>query len=227
MVAVGCVAKQTTVAPIQPRTEPQVALPVISSLKADHQVALLGKTQVACTATEEGVDNLTYNWAATGGNISGTGSTVTWTAPDKSGDYMITVVVNDSKGGAAKDNVIVNVPEKPHNPPIISSIEFARSGHLPVTIKTNMTALQKSLLPEPIIRKYETAYLSCQASDPDGYSIDYNWQATGGKLIGTGPNVQWIAAGDPGIYTINVEVTDSRGANATFQIIVEVRCCGI
>jgi hypothetical protein len=200
--------------------------PVISELKAASQVALLGSTQVVCAATETGVDNLTYNWGTTGGTITGAGSTVTWTSPEKGGDFMITVVVSDGNGGAAKKSVIINVPDKPNNPPVITAIKFTRPSHLPVTIRPNMTDDEKKKLPELVARKYvDTCDISCQASDPDGDKIDYIWQATGGKIIGSGPNIQWIAAGDPGIYTISVEVTDDKGASTSFQITVNVHCC--
>jgi len=221
----GCTAKQQTPPSVQPQPQVEVTQPVISDLKADRQVPALGKTQVICTATEAGADNLTYNWGATGGTLAGAGSTISWTAPQKSGDYMITVVVSDGKGGAAKKSVIVSVPEKPNNPPVITAIRFTRPSHQPIIVKPNMTDAEKSKLPELVIRKYETADISCLASDPDNDKLDYIWQATGGKLIGTGANMQWIAAGEPGIYTISVEVEDDSGASATFQITVNVHCC--
>ncbi len=59
-------------------------------------------------------------------------------------------------------------------------------------------------MPELIIKRYETADISCVASDPDNDKLDYVWMATGGKLIGNGANVQWIAAGEPGDYTRSV-----------------------
>ena len=222
----GCAKKQETPQPVTPQAEVETVQPVISDLKADHQVAALGKTQVVCTATEAGADNLTYNWGATGGTITGAGSTITWTAPEKSGDYMITVVASDGKGGAAKEHVIINVPEKPNNPPVIDAIRFTRPKHMPVTTKTNMTEEEKKKLPELVALKYvDTCDISCLATDPDGDKLDYVWQATGGKLIGSGANIQWIAAGEPGIYTISVEVSDDKGATATFQINISVHCC--
>jgi hypothetical protein len=222
----GCATKPQATPPVQPQAEVPVVQPVISELKAASQVALLGSTQVVCAATETGVDNLTYNWGTTGGTITGAGSTVTWTSPEKGGDFMITVVVSDGNGGAAKKSVIINVPDKPNNPPVITAIKFTRPSHLPVTIRPNMTDDEKKKLPELVARKYvDTCDISCQASDPDGDKIDYIWQATGGKIIGSGPNIQWIAAGDPGIYTISVEVTDDKGASTSFQITVNVHCC--
>ena len=135
------------------------------------------------------------------------------------------VVVSDSKGGSTTGNVIINVPEKPNNPPVITALKFARQGHLPITIK--LSDVQQNKIPELIIKRFETADISCLASDPDNDELDYAWMTTGGKLIGNGASVQWIAAGEPGNYTISVVVSDSKGASVTFSIPVTVKCCGV
>ena len=88
-----------------------------------------------------------------------------------------------------------------------------------------MTDAEKKKLPELVAIKYDVVELSCMASDADKDKLDYVWQATGGKLVGSGANMQWIAAGEPGIYTISVEVSDDKGASATFQITISVHCC--
>ncbi|MBN1376085.1 MAG: hypothetical protein JXA01_08020 [Dehalococcoidia bacterium] len=226
MAASGCTASQETPPPVQNQAvEVEIIQPVISSMEADLQVQPLGNTQVTCTATEEGSDNLTYNWAATGGTIEGAGPVITWNAPEKSGDYLITVVVSDGKGGAAKENIIINVPEKPNNPPVIEAIRYTRPKRMPVTIKPNMTDEEKKKIPELVALKYDVVELSCLAHDDDNDKLDYIWQATGGKLSGTGAGIQWIAAGEPGIYTISVEVSDEEGASDLFQITVNVHCC--
>ncbi|MCX6002312.1 MAG: hypothetical protein NTY79_07260 [Chloroflexi bacterium] len=65
----------------------------------------------------------------------------------------------------------------------------------------------------------------CLATDPDNDQLTYIWKATGGKIIGNGPNIQWIAAGDPGTYTITCEVADGNGGTAAFTITISVHCC--
>jgi hypothetical protein len=194
-------------------------------LSADHQVPILGKTSIICDVSDPNGDNLTYKWTATGGTIDGTASTVTWTAPEKGGDYDIMVVVSDSKGGSVTGNIIINVPEKPNNPPVITALKFTRQGRLPVTIK--LSDVQQNRIPDLVIKKFETADIYCLASDPDNDKLDYVWMTTGGKLIGNGAEVQWIAAGEPGNYTISVEVSDSKGASVTFTIPITVKCCGV
>ena len=82
--------------------------PVISSLSADpSSIAPNGTSTIICEATDADGDNLNYNWSATGGSISGSGSTVTYIAPSTDGTYTITCTVNDGNGG--EDSGTVNV----------------------------------------------------------------------------------------------------------------------
>ena len=82
--------------------------PVISSLTADpSSIAPNGTSTIICEATDADGDNLNYNWSATGGSISGSGSTVTYIAPSTDGTYTITCTVNDGNGG--EDSGTVNV----------------------------------------------------------------------------------------------------------------------
>lgn len=223
----GCKTSQETppAQPVQQQAEPEIVQPVISDLKADNVVAALGTTQVICTATGAGADNFTYNWAATGGAIEGAGSTISWTAPELSGAYMVTVVVSDGKGGAAKKDIVINVPEKPNHPPVIEGIIYARPKRMPVTVKPNMTDEEKKKIRELVAIKYEVVDLSCLAQDEDNDKLTYKWWATGGKIYSTGATGQWIAAGEPDTYTITVEVSDGKSAPDVFQITVSVHCC--
>ncbi len=60
-----------------------------------------GNVNVTVTATDEDNDALTYTYTPNGGNISGVGSSVTWTAPLTAGAYTVLVMVSDGHGGTA------------------------------------------------------------------------------------------------------------------------------
>ena len=60
-----------------------------------------------CSANDADGDVLSYSWSKTGGSISGSGSTVTYTAPSTDGIYTITSTVNDGTGG--EDSKTVNI----------------------------------------------------------------------------------------------------------------------
>lgn len=232
--AAGCnsTANPPAAAAAQPASalEPVNDAPVIASLAADLQIQPLGKIQVVCDATDANNDTLTYRWTCTAGTLSGSGAAVTWSAPEKPGSYMITVVVGDGKGGVSKKDVIVTVLDKPNNTPVIEGIKFQRPGHLPTTIKPNMTEKEKDRNPDPVARIYETVDITCIASDADNEKLDYAWMATAGKINsvqGKPESVQWIVPGASGSYKVTCEVTDAKGATATFTIVVTVKCCGI
>ena len=84
--------------------------PVIESLTAEPPVVSQDKSAtVKCVASDPDGDELSYQWVATKGNISGQGSTVTWTAPSTCGDYVITVTATDGKDGEASRELTIEV----------------------------------------------------------------------------------------------------------------------
>ena len=225
LVCTGCAAPKSPV-PLEPPPEPINNPPVILSLTTDQQlVQPLSKVMLKCQASDPESDNLSYQWTCSGGIVEGSADTVTWTAPGNPGSYKVTVIVRDGKGGSATGDALITVPEKPNSPPVISAIKFTRPGHMAITVKTNPTEEDTKKTPELVIRKYETADVACLAADPDKDQIAYIWKATGGKIIGNGPNIQWLAAGDPGTYTITCEVADGNGGTAAFTITISVHCC--
>ncbi|MBN2790204.1 MAG: SUMF1/EgtB/PvdO family nonheme iron enzyme [Candidatus Delongbacteria bacterium] len=79
-------------------SEPGNKAPVITSIVSNPATVELGQTAtVTCTASDADVDVLTYSWNNTGGTISGSGSSITWTAPDTVGNYSVTCEVSDGE----------------------------------------------------------------------------------------------------------------------------------
>ena len=84
--------------------------PVIESLTAEPLVVKQGESAaVKCVASDPDGDELSYQWVATKGNISGQGSTVTWTAPNTCGNYVIRVTATDGEDGEASRELIIEV----------------------------------------------------------------------------------------------------------------------
>jgi hypothetical protein len=70
----------------------------------------VGKTKqydIECIAS--GTGTLSYNWTCTGGEISGEGSLITWTAPSTEGDVTVTVVVTDVTHNTVSKSIILDV----------------------------------------------------------------------------------------------------------------------
>ena len=84
--------------------------PMITGITAHPRKIHLGSdSEINCAATDPDGDTLNYNWSAIFGNISGTGATITWTAPSSAGNYCITCIVDDGRGGQAIDSIGVSV----------------------------------------------------------------------------------------------------------------------
>ncbi|MGA8848616.1 MAG: Ig-like domain-containing protein [Dehalococcoidia bacterium] len=169
---------------------------VIKSLKAEPEgVPPLGSCQILCNATAPLGDELSYNWSASGGTITGEGATVTWTAPNSEPysevSYNVTVTVTDGRGGEDRRQITIRV--RANYPPTISSLVAnaawtTHSGSLQVT---------------------------CNATDPDGDTLSYEWTTTGGKISGTGAAVNWTAPQGVGTYNITVVIKDGYGGEDT------------
>ena len=176
--------------------------PAIPSLTASEVlVNPSGSCEVKCTASDPNGDKLGYAWSATGGDISGEDSLVTWTAPASPGDYTIAVEVTDGRGGEATAQLTISVAV----------------NHFPVI--DSLTTVRQRL------RKTMTSTVECIASDPDGDELGYTWSVDGGGISGEGSLVTWVAPNAYGIYTITVTVTDGRGGQAAESISIVVTCC--
>ena len=174
-------------------------LPAITSLEAaPERVLPSGSCQIMCNATDRDGDELSYNWSAIGGEINGEGATVIWTASNSVGFYDVTVNVTDGRGGEAMKKITIEV--RTNKPPEINSLTAdavwtLRSGSLNVT---------------------------CDATDPDGDELSYEWVTDGGNITGTGTEVVWTAPAEVGIYYVTVSVTDDHGSSATDSLSISV-----
>ncbi len=88
--------------------------PIISSLVAGADwTTPSGTIQVTCTASDPDGAELSHEWSASGGSITGTGAAVNWTAPGQVGMYNITVVVTDSQGEEDTGLIYLSVSNDP------------------------------------------------------------------------------------------------------------------
>ncbi len=84
--------------------------PVIERLEANPSGVIYGGSAViTCIASDPDGDVVRYSWSASDGTITGTGNKVTWVAPNRGGNYNITVIASDGKGGETKGNIMVTV----------------------------------------------------------------------------------------------------------------------
>ena len=188
--------------------------PTITSLIADADWTLpSGSLQVTCDASDRDGDELNYEWTATGGDISGTGTVVNWTAPQELGTCNVTVVVTDGYGGEDTWSVILSVATG--TPPTIADLIVTAKE--PKYLKTTTTGYK--------VWKAKEYDIECIVSDASG-GVAYVWSCTGGQISGEGSKITWTAPNQSSVdATVTVIVSDVAGNKAGRSINFNVPSC--
>ncbi len=153
---------------------------------------------IVCEAIHPDGRDLTYEWSASAGSIFGEGPQVEWGSPISEGLYRVSVVVHDGRGGSAEHSISLRV--KANAPPQI------------VSMSSDTDWLSGG----------GSARFWCEAMDPDGDDITYEWSATGGELFGQGDSIIWLAPDEIDSYWITVTVRDSYGGEARRALPISV-----
>jgi len=173
--------------------------PVITNLKVEPAAASpSGVCQIECIASDADGDELSYEWLASESYIDGDEATVTWSAPESEGIYNITVKVTDGNGGEVTDSITITV----------------RVNHAPTI--TSLIADADWVTPS------SSCQVTCNAEDPDGDELSYDWSTSRGDISGADSAVTWTAPDAMGLYDIAVVVTDGYGGEGTRTLTVSV-----
>ncbi len=87
--------------------------PVIDKIEPESSKIIPEEsTIITCFATDEDGDELTYSWSAEAGEIAGSDSVISWTAPNNTGNYQIFCRVSDGRGGSATESITILVREE-------------------------------------------------------------------------------------------------------------------
>jgi hypothetical protein len=193
-------------APTEPTdTEQTNRNPVINSLSGNPSSIVTGDiSRITCAASDPDGDQLSYNWSATGGSITGTAEIVNWTAPGTAGTYSISATVTDGRGGTAIESYTITV----------TAVTTDTENRPPVIV--NISATPESVEPQ------KGSTLTCEATDPDGDPLSYEWWSKHGRIEGTGKTVTWMAPPELGRYEIEIIVRDNRYGNAVGTCTVNV-----
>jgi hypothetical protein len=190
--------------------------PAIISLVANPDWTVgSGSVSIACIAEDPDGHSLSYQWSTSGGQIEGTGSEVTWTAPEQLGEYSVTVVVTDEYD--AMDTKTLQISVMPQQPPVIEAL--------------HVTANHRWLRERSF--GYQVGYaqeysIECVASHPEGSELHYEWTYNGGEMVDTsedGSTVTWLAPSTSMYVTVTVTVFDTGGNAATTSVDFEVIPC--
>jgi len=187
--------------------------PTINNMIADADwTTPSGSIQVTCDASDRDGDELSYGWTASGGDISGAGAVVNWTAPQEVGTCNITVVVTDGYGGEDTWSVILSVATG--TPPTIEDLIVTAKE--PKYLKTTTTGYK--------VWKTKEYGIECIVSDASGGEI-YVWSCTGGDISGEGSKITWAAPVTPGDVTVTVIVSDVADNRVGKSIVFKVPSC--
>lgn len=193
--------------------------PTITSLVADADwTRPSGNIQVICDASDPDSDELSYEWSTDGGDISGTGAVVNWTAPEEVGIYNITIMVKDSYGGEdiGKLHLSVNLGA----PPAIEKLCVTPEGHK--YLRDSSTAGC-----DYDVWKNRDYNIECVASDTG--ELVYEWSCDGGVISGiseSGSVITWTAPSKTSVeITVMVIVSDAVGNSVGKNIVLHVASC--
>jgi hypothetical protein len=186
--------------------------PTINSLEAEAPwTTPSGSIQVTCSATDLDGDELSYEWTTDGGDISGTGVVVNWTAPQEVGIYDVIVVVRDGHG--REDTRFVSLSVVTGTPPTIEDLIVTPKE--PKYWKPASHTVGRT-------KQYD---IECIVSDTGG-GVSYEWSCEDGEISGEGSIITWTAPDESLTSTaVTVIVSDVAGNRVSKSIVFTVASC--
>lgn len=122
----------------------------------------------------------------------------------RSGNYTVTVRVEDNLGSWAVDRVSITVKDQPNQPPVARLRAQPTSGPAPLSVAFDASA----------------------SYDPDGQIVLYRWSfGDGGSREAREAFTQYTYSRE-GTFTAVLTVVDNRGATATAQVTITVTSPG-
>ncbi|MHC1578730.1 MAG: hypothetical protein ACXQTH_03245 [Dehalococcoidia bacterium] len=186
---------------------------LIASLEAEAEWTYpLGNIGVTCNASSPDGYALSYRWSASGGNITGAGAEIAWSAPEEVGMYDIAVVVTDGHGGRDAESITLIASNGP--PPKIEDLVITAVGH---------KYLKETTTGYKVAKTYDY-HIECIASSTTGDPV-YEWSCTGGEISEEGSLVTWTAPNTEGDVTVTVKVFDALANWVSESMVLDVVHC--
>jgi hypothetical protein len=164
-----------------------------------------GEVTINIIATDSDGDPLGYNYTASGGEFSGSGPEVTWTAPEEIGTYEVSAIVDDCQLFSDPMNVTITVETEPTN-------------HQPI--------IEDIFVNPTVVGPGENSTIIVTASDPDEDELSYEYSTSGGSIKGQGAKVTWEAPNIDGLYSISIVVNDGLLDSAKEKVFITVEGAG-
>lgn len=90
------------------------------------------------------------------------------------------------------------------------------------SVANNPPRLKSLATAQYSVVRNESATLYCAAEDRDGDFLQYQWQADGGQISGSGGQVTWQAPDQAGLFNITSVVNDGKGLQDSAVLRIEV-----
>jgi hypothetical protein len=100
-------------------------------------------------------------------------------------------------------------------PPAINPTEPAAPNQYPEILSLTVASDR--------IEPFSLCDVVCEAIDPDGDVLTYEWSASAGDMFGEGAEVEWGSPVSEGLFKIALTVSDGRGGIAEYSIPVRVQ----
>ena len=187
--------------------------PVIDGLGAEAEwVPPSGSLLVTCNASDRDGDELSYDWSASKGIITGAGPEITWTSPEEIGVCDITVFIDDGQDGNVTGSLML----------------IAANGTHPFIENLIVTAREPKYLKEYSwgykVGKEKVYDIECVTSNTSGELV-YEWLCDGGEITGEGSMIIWTAPNTTSDVTVTVVVFDVVGYMDKESVFFEVVAC--
>ncbi len=168
---------------------------------------------VTCDASDTDGDELSYEWTASAGNVSGTGTDISWTAPQEVGIYNIMVMVTDAHGWS--DTWTLPVSVVTGQPPTVDQL-----------LVTAEHCYLKAYSWGYKVGKEQEYHIECIVADNSSV-LSYDWSCDGGEISGQGSMITWTAPNPPGTtdVTLTVIVSNIDGNMAIEDVMLNVVSC--
>jgi hypothetical protein len=199
---------------------------VVSVTPASGSVSAGNSTTITATTSDPNSDSLTYTWSApSGGSISGTGATVTYTAPGAPGTYPVNVIVDDGKGATANGSTTISVTAGGGNGTAQGNASF---GPTPAAAVKQVTLSPAAVTIDP----GEPLTITATGRDNPGNAVATKWTwsqvgSTNSIWRGTfdhgtsGNTATWRSFDgrtDSGTVTITARSADNQKASMTITV---------
>ncbi len=168
--------------------------PRIQSLAAERSPVEKGDTiLIYGKGIDQETKDLTYTFILPNENISGLEKEVSWKVPEVEGLYEIMLIVEDEN--QQTDTSVITIE---------------------VVAEINLTPEIHQIYPSS---RYTTPggtiHVTSIVTDGNNDPLEYTWTATGGNILGTGNEINWVAPNTEGIYIIQLMVSDGRGGTTS------------